>query len=195
MKKIRTTVTTGVASLGLVVGMAGFAGATTGTIDTTGPRSNNQIESNSKWEMDVDNDNDVRVDNDNDQHAYSGDARTSGNTTGGDAESGEASNANTANTSLSVDNGGAGGNWGMPSSSSSSATIENTGPRSNNQVEFNSSYEVKVNNDNDVRVDNDNDQHASSGDATVRGNTTGGNATSGSASNTNSTSTTISIKN
>lgn len=104
MKKIRTTVTTGVASLGLVVGMAGFAGATTGTIDTTGPRSNNQIESNSKWEMDVDNDNDVRVDNDNDQHASSGDATVRGNTTGGNATSGSASNTNSTSTTISIKN-------------------------------------------------------------------------------------------
>src|SRR5690606_27287632 len=47
MKKIAKSAGAAVTSLGLVVGLAGFAGATSGTIGNTGPASNNQITSNS----------------------------------------------------------------------------------------------------------------------------------------------------
>jgi hypothetical protein len=194
MKKVRATVTTGVASLGLVVGLAGFAGATTGTIDTTGPDSTNKIEQNSSWRTKVRNTNRVEATNTNDQDASSGEARVRDNTTGGDAVSGDASNANTTNASVSVDNSGGGG-WSMPTASTSSATIENTGPDSYNKVESNSEASLEVSNYNHVEVSNTNNQTATTGDATVSHNTTGGDAMSGSASNTNSTTMSFSINN
>lgn len=197
MKKIRTTLTTGAASLGLVVGVATFAGASSGTIGTTGPYSNNEVEHTASSTVKMHNKNDVKAHNDNDQHAYSGDAEATGNTTAGDAETGKAMNANSLNASLSVDNSASGvAAMPMPAlSANHSGTINTTGPNSNNQVTTTTTSEVEVHNYNDLYVHNDNDQHASSGDATVSGNTTGGSAMTGDATNTNSTTINFSVKN
>jgi hypothetical protein len=180
-----------VLSLGLVVGLSGFAGATTGTIDTTGPDSNNTINSDTRYDLDVDNDNDLRVDNDNDQRAWTGDAEAEDNTEAGDAASGNAMNENALEAEVTVDNsasvGAAGELGGGAGSDENQASIENTGPDSNNEVNFDSRTNIDINNDNDLRVNNDNNQTASSGDATVEHNTTGGSATTGDATNTNTT--------
>lgn len=76
----------------------------TGSIDTTGPDSNNRITFNNGFDVDVDNDNDVNIDNDVDQDADSGDARVTRNTTGGDATSGSATNVNTTEITVEVTN-------------------------------------------------------------------------------------------
>jgi hypothetical protein len=76
-----------------------------------------------------------------------------------------------------------------------SGTIDTTGPDSTNSVTATTTNRVSVHNDNDLNVRNDNDQRASSGDATVRHNTTGGDATSGDASNDNSTSVDATVDN
>src|SRR5690606_6602040 len=70
-------------------------GDNSGTINTTGPRSDNHIFFNSDVDVGIDNNNNVRVDNRNDQNARTGNARVSGNTTGGGATSGNASNIST----------------------------------------------------------------------------------------------------
>src|SRR6478609_912761 len=93
-KDIKKAAGVGVLSLGLVVGLAGFAGASSGTIGTTGPDSENSITHESDVDLDFDNDNDIRLTNHNDQRASSGDAEANHNTTAGDAESGMASNDN-----------------------------------------------------------------------------------------------------
>ena len=188
--KIQEKLGAGVLSLGLVVGLSGFAGATTGTIDTTGPDSRNTITSDTRYRVEVGNDNNLKVYNDNDQRAWTGDAEVEDNTTGGGAETGAAWNDNAFEAEVSVDNsastaaafeGGAGGG-------DHEATIENTGPDSVNRVEFDSRTNIDVHNDNNLYVHNDNNQTASSGDATVEDNTTGGDAVTGDATNTNSTS-------
>lgn len=199
MKKIdiKKAAGIGVLSLGLVVGLAGFAGASSGTIGTTGPDSENEVTHESDVDMDFDNRNDLNLDNRNDQYASSGEAEVEDNTTGKDAKSGNASNGNAVSATIQFDNsqtassfdGAAGG------SGSNSGTINNTGPDSENKVEFESRVDVDVDNDNDVRIDNDNDQTARSGDAEVRHNTTGGGATSGNVSNTSSSSFTVRITN
>lgn len=187
--KIQKKLGAAVLSLGLVVGLSGFAGAATGTIDTTGPRSDNTIRSETSQRVDIDNDNDLRVTNDNDQRATTGDAEVDENTEGGDAETGSATNENELDVSVSVDNSGSagalvdfGGNGG-----DNEASIENTGPRSDNSVRIESRSTVDIDNDNDLRVTNTNDQRATSGDAEVTDNTFGGSATTGDASNSNST--------
>lgn len=194
MKKLLRAIA--VALLG--VGMsAGVAAAQTGTIGTTGPDSNNQIKFDDTYKVDVESKNEAKVDNDTEQKAWSGEAEVEHNTTGGSARSGDARNTASTSTSATLRNssvampasgmgGGSGGH---------SATINHTGPDSNNQVEFDNYTHVEVESRNYVNVENDTDQWASTGDAEVKGNTTGGSATSGSASNTSTTSTTLNLSN
>jgi hypothetical protein len=183
-----------VLGLSLATGVA--VADNSGSIDTTGPDSNNAVTATTTNRVTVRNDNDLNVRNDNDQRASSGDAKVWHNTTGGDATSGDASNANSTSVDATVDNSGAAmAALGGGGSMSASGDISNTGPDSNNYVTSTQTNTVHVTNDNDVRVNNDNDQHAYSGDAKVSDNTTGGSATSGSASNTNSSSFTFSISN
>lgn len=187
--KIQKKLGAAVLSLGLVVGLSGFAGATTGTIDTTGPRSDNSIRSDTSQRVNVDNNNDLTVHNDNDQRATTGDAEADENTTAGDAETGSAMNENALDAAVTVDNSGSTGalaDWGT-NGNDNEATISNTGPRSDNSVRFESRSTVDVNNDNNLHVTNNNTQRATSGDASVTDNTDGGSATTGDASNTNST--------
>jgi len=186
----------GLLSLALVVGVAGFAGASSGTIGTTGPYSDNEIRHDSDVDIDVDNDNDVDLENRTDQRASSGDAEVKYNTEGGDATTGDAMNDSSVEATVEIDNSGSAGAWdGVASPQNNSGSINNTGPYSDNKVKFESDVDVDINNDNDVDIDNDVDQHAYSGDAEVRTNTTGGSATSGSVSNTSSSSFTVRITN
>jgi len=184
-------------SVGFVVGFAALTGATA-SIGTTGPDSINKIINKSSQELTVSNHNNLRVDNSNHQSASSGRAETEHNTTGGNATSGAASNANSLNVSATVNNAassaaltGASNACGCGGSSS----ITNTGPDSKNIVVNKVSSEVEVTNTNNLSVDNHNTQTATTGSAEVSGNTTGGSATSGNASNTNSTSTTFNVSN
>jgi hypothetical protein len=180
--------------LGLSLSVGVVAADNSGTIDGTGVDSSNTIHSTTKNRVDVNNDNDLNVRNDNDQRATSGDAKVSYNNAGGDATSGDASNANSTSVDATVDNSGAWGGMGG-GSMNADASISNTGVKSDNSVYVSVDNRVTVRNDNDIRVNNDNDQHATSGDATVSYNNEGGSATSGSASNTNSSSFTFSVTN
>lgn len=188
---------TGLLSVGLVVGLAGFAGATSGSIGTTGPDSNNQIKHESSTKLDVDNNNNLDLTNDNHQDASSGNAKVRDNTSGGDAQSGNVGNTNSLDATVAVDNSGSTNGLGMGSGNggSDSATISNTGPDSKNEVKFENKSAVTVDNNNDVHVSNTNNQTATSGNAEVSHNTTGGSATSGSAMNTSSSSFTIRLTN
>lgn len=195
--KIQKKLGAGVLSLGLVIGLSGFAGATTGTIDTTGPDSNNQIRSEWTQRVDVENDNEVDLENDNEQDAWSGDAKVRHNTNAGDADTGNASNANALNGSVHIDNSHAvpAGSVGGSGGGNHTATIRDTGLDSNNQVTFETRSNVEIDNENDIEIDNENDQTASSGDATVSGNTNGGSASTGNATNTNTTTFSVKITN
>jgi hypothetical protein len=200
MKKIKSTVTAGLASLGLVVGTAGFAGAATGTINTTGPDSYNRVEHRNNNRTEVKNNNDVRASNTNNQGSYSGYAKTKHNTTGGGASTGHASNSNSLNASVKVNN-SASSTRAMPaqatshSASHGGGTITHTGPDSTNVVKHKNYSTVEVENNNDIQITNDSAQNAVSGDAWVTGNTTGGSATTGNASNNNSTTMTVEVSN
>ena len=184
------------AATAISVGFTGAVAAAQSSIDNTGPDSYNKVKNLSTNSLSVNNDNDVNASNHNDQHAYSGDAKVKHNTTGGDATSGDASNSNSFSASVSIDNSGACGCLsGMFGGVDMGGSIDTTGPDSTNVIENKVNNHVTVRNDNDVRVNNYNDQRASSGDATVYGNTTGGDATSGSASNSNSTTLELNISN
>lgn len=199
--KIQKTIGAAVLSLSLLVGLSGFAGAASGDISNTGPRSRNIITSETKRDVRVRNDNDLSVRNNNSQRANTGDARTSGNTTGGDAETGAAVNTNALDVSATVENGASNSAWsdvgggGNGGNGGNSGTIDTTGPRSTNVIKFEDTTKVSVNNDNNISVRNDNRQTATSGDARVTGNTTGGDATTGDARNTNTTSVTLEVSN
>lgn len=197
MIKIKKAVGASVLSLGLVVGLAGFAGAASGTIGTTGPDSHNEVTSESRTETDVENDNDIDLVNKNHQYASSGDTEVKDNTTGGDATSGDGANDNSLDAEIEIDNSQtAGALAGVGSGGEdNSGSIHNTGPDSYNKVKFENKVEVDVNNDNNIHVYNNNSQVAKSGDAEVRHNTTGGDATSGSVTNTNSSTFTVRVTN
>lgn len=194
--KIKKTVGAGLMSLGLVFGLAGFAGAQSGVIDYTGPDSTNTIRERTTNRVRIENRNDLSATNNNQQDAMSGNARVRHNTTGGDARTGAASNANALTLRAVVDNSAAAARAATPpSTGSDSATITETGPDSVNRVTITHRNDVEIDNHNDISVENNNSQIATSGNASVSDNTTGGDAVSGAASNTNSTSMTFEIKN
>ncbi len=192
MKKVVRIAALSVMALSLT---GGVAAAHSGSIGTTGPDSTNKIEHKNRDTRRVQNDNNVLAVNYNPQEARTGRARVSHNTTGGDAESGDATNDSLLRARVSVNNSGSGGTSGSGGGGSNSATINNTGPDSYNKVEFDSSSYVSVRNNNNVGVLNVNEQKAKSGSARVSGNTTGGDATSGDASNISTNETTIEIRN
>jgi hypothetical protein len=99
-KFAKITLASMVASLAL----SGAAMASTADISNTGPDSYNKIEVETSNHVDIDNHNNVTINNNNDQTAITGDAKVSGNTTGGDATSGDAINRNTTSTSVGIDN-------------------------------------------------------------------------------------------
>lgn len=194
MKKLLRVLAAALFGLSLATGAVA---AQTGTLDTTGPESENVIEFKNDSDVDLDNETDVEADVETDQDASSGNARVMKNTTGGDATSGDADNESDVEADVEVDNSDA--TWHAfgegDCGCEGEASIENTGPHSQNKVIFNNQSDVDVDNDTDVDFDSDVDQNAETGNASVVGNTTGGNATSGSASNSSSTVFSLSVTN
>lgn len=74
------------------------------SISNTGPDSYNKVEVSQSSHVDVENNNNVSVSNNNSQSAFSGHATVWGNTTGGDATSGSASNISSQTTTLTITN-------------------------------------------------------------------------------------------
>lgn len=184
------------ATLGTAIALAGVAGAssnTTGTMTNTGPYSDNKVKTINESRVDWRNNNRVGVGNMNGQSANSGSANVSGNTNAGSAKTGDAANKNSFSTSVSLKN--ANPAAGMSWNNTTSAKMQNTGPYSDNEIVTVNKNSLRVENNNCVNVENSNEQSASTGSATVSGNTNGGSATTGSASNTSSSSTTVSISN
>ncbi|HEU5004861.1 MAG TPA: hypothetical protein VFT49_02115 [Candidatus Saccharimonadales bacterium] len=195
MHKLIRLATAAVVSATLTTGVA----AAQSTISTTGPNSWNWVHSSNRNHVSVDNDNHVSVHNNNHQAAYTGTAVVSNSTNAGDATTGDASNDNTFDATVNVDNSGSGA-WvaGMStvgSGGDSGGSIDTTGPNSHNAIDTQNSNSVRVDNDNNVYVHNDNTQCATSGDATVTNTTNGGSATTGNASNTNSSTFDLSVSN
>src|ERR1700757_3868152 len=132
--KIAKTAGVVASSIGLVVGLSGLAGATSGTIGTPGPWSNTQFTDNSLNTALLTNNNTLPVTTTNSQNAWTGDANVSCNTNGGSAITGAAFNQNSTNVSASINNlSGAGLLGGFAVNDPSFANINLTGPNSNNQ--------------------------------------------------------------
>ena len=157
----------------------------------TGPNSNNAINNNANNQLDINIQNDGRIVNNVDLAAQSGDARVSGNTTGGDATTGDANAVanifNLVNSMISPGSafigtinilGNLNGDILLPSLLSS---IANTGPNSSNTVGNNQNNNVNVASVDNRSVTNNTNLSAASGNAVVSGNTNGGAATTGSA--------------
>jgi hypothetical protein len=195
--KIRQTAGAAVFSAGLVLSLASFAGATSGTIGDTGPRSNNQIRSNLSNSLQLTNNNDLSASSNNTQNAHTGSAKVGFNTSAGGAATGSAANYNAQNVSANVSNnsGLGAGFGGLVANDPGMASINLTGPQSNNQVELNSTNCVTVTNNNKVNVTSNNTQNATSGSAKVFGNTTAGSAVTGDATNSNSQTVNLSVSN
>lgn len=200
--KARKLVSATVASLGLVAGLSGFAGATsgsTGSIKYTGAHSYNAVRSHKTTSVKVKNDNDLHVTNTNKQYAHTGDADVWGNTRVGDVSTGNARNTNRTNISATVDNSASSANWAgvvhHSGGSGATGTIHDTGYDSTNVVTSKETTRVNVNNDNDIRITNNNTQTATSGDATVSHNTRVGSVTTGDATNTNDTTIRVDVSN
>lgn len=194
MKKLLSLFVAVLVSVGLT---GGLVAANSGAIETTGPDSENWIQFNDEGEVTVNNNTGVGASISASQSASSGDAKVSYNTTGGDAESGDATNENEVAADLSINNSGssAAALGGVGNGGSHDGSITETGPRSTNWVQFNNNSSVVVNNSTSVSFSNSTSQTANTGDATVRMNTTGGDASTGSATNTSSSTFTLSVTN
>jgi len=160
-------------------------------IHDTGPGSINIIKENGSNKFTIRNTNNISLHNSNEQFAQSGDATVRGNTFGGSAITGDASNDNSTNAVVAIHNFSPAMNFTRGGSSN----ISDTGPFSNNRITSNQNNRFSEVNNNNVSISNTNNQIARSGNATVSGNTFGGSAITGSASNYNSTSFDVSINN
>ena len=184
------------ATFGTTVALAG--GVTfAGSITNTGNNSKNIIKEKNIQICKNINNNSVELDNHTSQRSKTGKAKVSDNTTGGNANSGSASNANDNTVDLTVTNHkpSCHGNDDIQAYVVGGALIDQTGQHSYNLISTTNISKVISVNNNDLSVDNETLQHAKSGNATVWGNTTGGNANSGDATNMNSSSITITISN
>lgn len=195
MRKLLRLMVAVFVSVGLTTGVAAAA---TGSLDNTGPFSDNEIVWENDTDVDIENRTDVNADIRVDQDADSGDAIVKHNTTGGDAESGEVMNESSFDAELSIDNSGSSAAalaCGCAGGGNDSASIDTTGPNSDNKIKFDNNTDVRVDNKTNVRFDLNVDQDADSGDADVWGNTTGGSATTGGASNSSSATFNLSVTN
>jgi hypothetical protein len=195
--KIRQTLGAAVTSLGLVVGMAGFAGATQGTISNSGNKAHNQITSNNTHTTTLSNHNNVGVFNLNAQSAGSGSAHVTGNNSAGSASTGAATNTSNTSTGVTVSNTGstAAALNSAPMGGTDTSSIQNSGNKVNNTITTNNTSTTNVTNTNNVGVANVNLQQAQSGNASVHGNNSLGSASTGAASNSNTTTTTVNVSN
>jgi len=134
------------------------------------------------YEVDIKNENEVELETSTTQTSTSGDIDVKDNTTVDDVESGTTSNSHTSNVSVTLDN---------------SAPVENlpdpVAPTNNHHHQ---SYGMKmdINNENSIQIANSITQSATSGDVTVKDNTTVGDVSSGTATNTATSTITISTK-
>lgn len=144
-------------------------------------------------DIDVNISNNGLINNDINLAATSGNATVEGNTTGGNATTGDASAIaniiNMMNSAISANrsfigmlniNGNLNGDILLPPSVLD-ALIASTGPDSTNTINGSRENNLEVNVDRTRTISNNIQSDATSGDAQVTGNTTGGNATSGSA--------------
>lgn len=187
------------AAIGMAtVSMAGFAAASTVEFDTTGPDSTNKVELESKSTVKNNNLNLVGVSSFNAQAAKTGHVSAEKNTSvDGSNGSGDAMNHNSTSTSATVSNTGSGEGTALAgwAPSNHSVNFDTTGPDSYNMVEISDSRKVEMNNTNVVEVSNANLQTAKSGNVSAYKNTTVGGLSSGDAENMNTTTTSVNVSN
>jgi hypothetical protein len=174
-------------------------------ISNTGPNSANLGQVNNASTALIDFTNIARLANNLKSAAASGNANVSGNTNGGDAQTGSAAvMANVVNLLNSVWHTSAGpvitfvknifgdvfGDMVLTTPTQSSPAVGSggsasnalTGPNSSNQASLTNSNDVTVHASTDTAINNDINLAAQSGNANVTGNTRGGSATTGDAS-------------
>ncbi len=199
MKKIIQT--TGATVVSVLLASGALVGAQSGTIDTTGPDSTNEVSHSAEVETTVENSNTVDASIDTTQDAESGEATVENTTEGGSAETGHAENENTVHAEVMIENGGSGSGDmnsiadAVMNNASSESSIERTGPDSTNTITSDSTVTTTVTNENDIAVTSNVEQTATSGDANVSDSTMGGDATSGDAHNSSSSMFSFSITN
>jgi hypothetical protein len=96
-----------IAAISLSGSSASVGAVSSGSISETGPDSTNTIEVKEDFKCEVKNDNNFAIKNSNNQDAASGSATVSGNTSGGGAKSGSATNSNGTVIDVTIDNSGA----------------------------------------------------------------------------------------
>ncbi len=188
MKKLIVAACSFSASVALLGGAVSAA-----SISTTGPGSYNKISVKNVNVCKVKTNNNVNVMNFTTQSAKTGSASVKHNTTGGDATSGDA-----ANTATNTVNGTLNNNTACPELAVApvvDGSVDTTGPGSSNVIKSKNVSKVKVTTNNNISVGNVVVQGASSGNASVWGNTTGGDAMSGDASNSSSSVVTLTVNN
>ncbi len=159
-----------------------------------GPYSDVAVNNERNNNLDIDVNNDTTIVNDINVVAESGDATVSGNTTGGDATSGDANALvnilNMINSSITSGanfmgtlniHGDFNGDILFPKGALETL-IASTGPESTVDVANATNNNLNMEVNNDTSIANNIQADASSGDASVIDNTTGGNATTGNAS-------------
>jgi hypothetical protein len=168
------------ASLGLIAGFGGIAGAS--------PHHNHQTTTVISTDTKTIEKNNVSVSNETDQTALTGDATVNGSSshhhsknTGGSATTGDATNNNSTDVSGTISN----------AAPDPVVVTPPTTPKGGKTIVDTDTKTVMVNN---VSVDNSTLQNAQSGNATVNGGT-GGSATTGDATNNNSTSVSLDVTN
>jgi hypothetical protein len=178
---------------------------TQNSIGTTGPNSTNTIGSNTTNTANLATDTNHSIANNINTSAQSGNASAAGNTLAGDATTGDAKTNNALynldNTSIFGDNAvlvivNVMGHWlghimNLPSANGTSSAlltggattshIGATGPNSNNSIDSNTTNNADINLSQRGSITNNINANATSGDATLSGNTKAGSATSGSA--------------
>ncbi len=187
------------AAVGLGLSLTtGFAAAETGSLTKTGPESVNDILFDNENDVDLNNNANVQAQVAADQDANTGEAGVKHNTKGGDAMTGDAENENEVEADVDINNKSA-SKLALENAcgcdSDNEASMEYTGPYSENYIEISNDHHVTVNNNTNVDFSSDVDQSAETGDAWVSGNTTGGSAHTGDASNSSSTVFTLSVAN
>lgn len=167
-------------------------------VNTTniGPKADVAVDTTKNNNLDIEVNNDTNITNDINVVAQSGDALVSGNTTGGDALSGDANAfANIINMINSSIDSGANfmgtlniyGNFDgdiLFPKGALETLIASTGPESSVNVANETNNNLDVNVNNNTNIANNINANAASGTAMVADNTTGGNATSGDATST-----------
>ncbi|HSW85004.1 MAG TPA: hypothetical protein VLF79_00105 [Candidatus Saccharimonadales bacterium] len=168
-------------------------------ISGTGPSSNNSTNLTGNNNFTLNNTNNLGVTNNLTGLALSGNAVVSGNTSAGNAATGNTQDIqNIVNMLQSSTNAlGAGSNVItftdnidgdvngdlMLNPAALASSIQNTGPNSTNAGDTNLNNNLTINNTTNASIDNNINLNAASGDASVTENTSGGNATSGAAQN------------